>query len=55
MEEIKQIYNELVEENENLDSGKSLDELYHEANQEYISRISSETDYLMIQMQEGLI
>ena len=55
MEELKDIYIQLVEENENLDSGKTLDEIYHEANEKYISGITSEMDYLMMQWQEGLI
>lgn len=51
----KEIFNELVEENENLDSGKTLDELYHEAQEQYIDNLSRGIDWAMMQSQEGLI
>lgn len=51
----KEIFNELVEENENLDSGKTLDELYHEAQEQYLAKFQAGVDFYMMQWQEGLI
>jgi hypothetical protein len=52
---LNEIFDELVEENKNPDSGKTLDELYHEANEKYIDHLSSRHDWMMMQAQEGLI
>lgn len=39
-----------------LDKGKSLDEIYHDQmHNDYVDMIASETDYLMMQYKEGLI